>query len=44
MYNDFDIYCRVGMDTLVVSPPLIVTEAQIGEITDKIGKTIKAVA
>jgi beta-alanine--pyruvate transaminase len=44
MYNDFDLYCRVGMDTLVTSPPLIVTESQIGEITDKIAKTIKAVA
>ncbi len=44
MYHDFDMYCRVGTDTLVTSPPLIVTEDQIGEITDKLAKTIKAVA
>lgn len=44
MYHDFDMYCRVGGDTLVTSPPLIVTEDQIGEITDKLAKTIKAVA
>jgi beta-alanine--pyruvate transaminase len=44
MYHDFDMYCRVGADTLVTSPPLIVTESQIGEITEKLAKTIKAVA
>ncbi len=44
MYNDHDIYVRVTMDTLIVSPPLVVSEAQIGEITDKIRKVITAVA
>ncbi len=44
MYHDLDMYCRVGGDTLVTSPPLIVTEDQIGEITEKLAKTIKAVA
>ncbi len=44
MYHEHDIYVRVTMDTLIVSPPLIATEADIGEITDKIGKVIKAVA
>jgi len=29
---------------LALSPPLIVTEAQIGEMFDKLAKVIKAVA
>jgi beta-alanine--pyruvate transaminase len=31
-------------DTLAMSPPLIVSEAQIGELFDKVGNVIKAVA
>jgi len=31
-------------DTLALSPPLIVSEAQIGEIFDKVGKIIRQVA
>ena len=44
MFHDHDLYCRVTSDTLVVAPPLIVTEAQIGEITDRIRRVLKAVA
>jgi beta-alanine--pyruvate transaminase len=44
MYHDHDLYVRVTSDTLVVAPPLIVTEAQIDEITDRIGRVLKAVA
>ena len=35
---------RAVGDTLALSPPLIVSEAQIDEIFDKLGKIIKAVA
>jgi beta-alanine--pyruvate transaminase len=35
---------RAVGDTLALSPPLIVSEAQIGEMFDKLGKIIKAVA
>ncbi len=31
-------------DTLALTPPLIISEAQIGEIFDKVGRVIKAVA
>ncbi len=31
-------------DTLALTPPLIITEDQIGEIVDKVAKTIRAVA
>lgn len=44
MYHDHDIYVRVTMDTLIVSPPLIATESDISEITDRIKRVLKAVA
>ena len=44
MYHDHDLYCRVTGDTLIVAPPLIVTNSQIGEIRDKLATVIKAVA
>ncbi|HRD76886.1 MAG TPA: aspartate aminotransferase family protein [Hyphomicrobiaceae bacterium] len=44
MYHDHDLYVRVTADTLIVAPPLIVSEAQIGEIRDRIATVLKAVA
>jgi beta-alanine--pyruvate transaminase len=44
MYHELDMYCRVGMDTLIVAPPLIISEAQIGEIADKLKACIRKVA
>jgi beta-alanine--pyruvate transaminase len=44
MYHDLNIYVRVAMDTLIVAPPLISTEADIAEIRDSIIKVLKAVA
>ena len=44
MYHDLNIYVRVAMDTLVVAPPLIATEADIAEIRDRVAKIIEAVA
>ncbi|MGU3536446.1 aminotransferase class III-fold pyridoxal phosphate-dependent enzyme [Methylobacterium sp. A54F] len=35
---------RVGADTLALTPPLIVSEAQVGEIVDRVGAAIRAVA
>jgi len=43
-FHEFDLTMRAVGDTLALSPPLIVTEAQIDEIFDKLGKIIKAVA
>jgi beta-alanine--pyruvate transaminase len=40
---DAGMMIRTAGDTLAVSPPLIVSEAQIGEIFDKLGQVIKAV-
>jgi len=44
MYHEHDLYVRVTGDTLVVAPPLIVSEDQIGEITERITRVVKAVA
>jgi beta-alanine--pyruvate transaminase len=35
---------RVAGDTLALTPPLIVSEDQIGEIVEKVAKVIRAVA
>ena len=39
-----DLLIRTAGDTLVLAPPLIVSESQIGEMTEKLGKVIRAVA
>ena len=35
---------RLSGDTIELTPPFIVSEDQIGEIVDKVGRTIRAVA
>jgi beta-alanine--pyruvate transaminase len=42
-FHDEGIMVRVTGETLALSPPLIVSEAQIGEIFDKVGRVIAAV-
>jgi beta-alanine--pyruvate transaminase len=44
MYHDHNIYVRVGMDTMIIAPPLISDESDIGAIRDSIAKVLKAVA
>jgi beta-alanine--pyruvate transaminase len=39
-----DVMLRTVGDTLALTPPLIVSESQIGEIIDRVGKVIRAVA
>ena len=43
-FFEHDIMFRAVGDTLAMSPPLIVSEAQIGELFDKLGKIIRQVA
>ena len=43
-FHDHGLMMRITADTIALSPPLIVTEEQIGEIMDKLRKVIKAVA
>jgi beta-alanine--pyruvate transaminase len=44
MYHDHDLHCRVTMDTLIIAPPLISTEAHISEIRDRIRAVLESVA
>src|SRR5690242_17243143 len=43
-FFEHDVMFRAVGDTLALSPPLIVSESQVGEIFDKLGRIIKAVA
>jgi beta-alanine--pyruvate transaminase len=43
-FFEHDFSLRAVGDTLAMSPPLIVSEAQIGELFDKLAKVIKQVA
>src|ERR1700758_4631428 len=43
-FHDNDLMLRIAGDTLALTPPLIISEDQIGEIIDKVGKVIRAVA
>jgi beta-alanine--pyruvate transaminase len=43
-FHEAGMMLRVTADTLVATPPLIVSEAQVGELADKFGKVIRAVA
>ena len=43
-FHEANIMVRMSGDTFELTPPLIVSEDQIGEIVDKVGQTIRAVA
>ncbi len=43
-FSDFDLLLRASGDTLILMPPLIVSEAEIGEIIAKTAQAITAVA
>jgi len=43
-FHDNNLMVRVAGDTLVLTPPLIMTEDQIGEIIEKVTKVIRATA
>jgi beta-alanine--pyruvate transaminase len=43
-FHDNDLMLRIAGDTLALTPPLIVSDDQVGEIIDKVTKVIRAVA
>jgi beta-alanine--pyruvate transaminase len=43
-FHQESVMVRAVGDTLALTPPLTISEAQIGELFDKIGRVIKAVA
>jgi beta-alanine--pyruvate transaminase len=42
-FHDEDLVIRITGDTLAIAPPLIVSETQVAEIFEKVGRVIKAV-
>ena len=42
-FHDEGVMMRIAGDTIALSPPLIISESQIGELFEKIGRVIKAV-
>jgi beta-alanine--pyruvate transaminase len=42
-FRDHDVMIRITGDTLALSPPLTISEDQVGELFDKVAKTIRAV-
>jgi beta-alanine--pyruvate transaminase len=43
-FHEHEVLLRVTGDTLALTPPLIISEDQIGEIVDKVARTIRSVA
>ena len=43
-FHDEDLVIRVTGDTLAIAPPLVASESQIGEIFEKVGRVIRAIA
>jgi beta-alanine--pyruvate transaminase len=43
-FHEENVMVRAVGDTLALTPPLIVSEDEIGQIFDKVGKVIRAVA
>jgi beta-alanine--pyruvate transaminase len=43
-FHHQDLLIRIAGDTIVMSPPLIISEAQIGELAEKVARTIRALA
>jgi beta-alanine--pyruvate transaminase len=42
-FHDAGLMFRIAGDTIALSPPLIVSEDEVGEIIEKVGKVLKAV-
>jgi beta-alanine--pyruvate transaminase len=43
-FGEFGIMIRTTGETIALTPPLIISEDQIGDLVDKVGRTIRAVA
>lgn len=43
-FHEEGLMIRTSGDTLVVTPPLIISEAQVGELVEKLGRVIEKVA
>jgi beta-alanine--pyruvate transaminase len=41
-FHEHDVLMRITGDTIALSPPLIISESQIGELFEKVGRVIRA--
>ena len=44
LFHEEGMMARISADTIAISPPLIVSEAEIGEIVEKLSRVLKKVA
>jgi beta-alanine--pyruvate transaminase len=42
-FRDENVLVRITGETIALSPPLVISESQIGELFDKVARAIKAV-
>lgn len=43
-FHDLDLYVRIASDTLVVAPPLVASDEDLDQITERVAETIRRVA
>jgi beta-alanine--pyruvate transaminase len=43
-FHEFGLMMRIAGDTIALSPPLVITKDEIGELVEKMGKVLRAIA
>jgi beta-alanine--pyruvate transaminase len=43
-FHEFGLMMRIAGDTIALSPPLVITKDEIGEVVEKMGKVLRAIA
>ncbi|HEX8665188.1 MAG TPA: aspartate aminotransferase family protein [Beijerinckiaceae bacterium] len=43
-FHDHNLMIRIAGDTIALSPPLIVSESEVGEIVEKVGRVLRAIS
>jgi beta-alanine--pyruvate transaminase len=43
-FHEFGLMMRIAGDTIALSPPLVITKDEIGEMVEKMGKVLRAIA
>jgi beta-alanine--pyruvate transaminase len=42
-FNEFGLMMRIAGDTIALSPPLVISQDEIGELVEKMGKVLRAI-
>ena len=43
-FHEFGLMMRIAGDTIALSPPLVISQDEIGEMVEKMGKVLRAVS